>query len=159
MKRESISFAVALALVRVGRPQANPNAGFKMSLQLLEQAGGDIPKARELYKDSIKKSGSKSISELLVELRGRANELHAEVDGIENEIADVGKILLAANNTHCTPAMMMRKAELSQSLNAVVAEVVKYEDNDLDGPAKVIRKSAMKKALSLLEGLNGASNP
>lgn len=81
MRCKSYPFEVSLEIVRQGRVYANPNSGFRIQLQLLEDAGGNTDRALELFRSKLK-PGETFMTAITV-ARNDANALHARMDEIE----------------------------------------------------------------------------
>ena len=94
MTRRGETLNRALAMLRSVRPHANPNPGFKVALGALESSGGDIGRALAEWKRAC---GSDMLESLRAQ-REKANELHAEVDALEERVAkgERSAVLLAA---------------------------------------------------------------
>ncbi|KAL1514529.1 hypothetical protein AB1Y20_003626 [Prymnesium parvum] len=80
--RHAHSLVDALRVVRAARPQANPNVGFSLQLQHLEQQGADLAAAAASW--SVR--AGEGALQLAHARRATANELHARVDALEEQL-------------------------------------------------------------------------
>lgn len=83
MLREKISYEDALTRIRKKRNMANPNFGFQRQLHCLEKCDYILQKALELY---AKLEQDESSTDTVRKTREQANNFHAEVDRVEEEI-------------------------------------------------------------------------
>lgn len=83
MTRAGLTYEEALEAVRRNRPVANPNLGFQHQLRFIEKHHGDVSRAAELWQ---KDNGEDILQSARVQ-REAANDLHAELDSLENAIA------------------------------------------------------------------------
>lgn len=84
MTRQHLTYGEAITLIRVNRPNANPNVGFRTQLLALQDSGGDIIRAKQLHAERF--GSSSSVVDIVRRQRQQACGLHEEVDKLEEEI-------------------------------------------------------------------------
>jgi protein-tyrosine phosphatase len=146
MVRTGLSFEFALRHIREFRPLASPNAGFFVQLQLLQESGNDLIRARDIYLTRFQKE---SVVTLIPKQRNMANELHERIDTIENAI----QIAAADRSDHKDMAV-----EWIGQLNSLINDIDEFYSTTnssqfIDKPARMIATSAMEKAVRFLSGL------
>jgi protein-tyrosine phosphatase len=145
--RQKLSLKDALHQMRSKRSQCNPNPGFMAALQELEKSDGDIDKARVEWTKTIRAS----VKSKLVSLRQKANELHSEVDQLENKIAFGGE---ETQNSEGLKNLL--------SLLTSVKHRIDVENHSTQGVedrvAKTIRKSASQKVERLIQKVQPKMN-
>jgi len=142
MTRQHMSYDDALAQVRVNRPQACPNVGFRTQLLALQECRGDIKNAQALYKERFKDT---SVTDIIRTQRESACSLHEEVDALENKINDESSASAVNKNE--------KQSWLNQLLNIQLRiDQLAADMNELleDGPARSMRKSAGDKVARLI---------
>lgn len=144
MTRAGLTYEESIALIRTNRPWASPNLGFQKQLQLIEEKGGDIPKAKE----SWLATNSTNILEEARMQREMANIVHAELDELENEIATS----LSADAVDA-----QKRKELLRRLEALQDRVDTCQGESGDRVAKTILKAAAQKASRLVNHLSDNS--
>lgn len=140
MLRKNLSFDEALAKIRVNRRRGNPNAGFKTQLITLQEYNGDIKKAEEIYKETFK---TKGVMQVIIEQRTVANDIHAKVDEIENELkSGKGSVDQYARWLGSLKEMKTQAESENEKCSSGIMG---------DRPASMIRKSALSKIVRLME--------
>ena len=84
IQKEEYTYQTALDLITKTRVRANPNAGFRMQLEIMEEVDGDLIEAVRVYKERAVSDG-KNLIESMIGQRGGSNRLHFEIDGIEEQ--------------------------------------------------------------------------
>jgi protein-tyrosine phosphatase len=140
MIRRQHTFDSALVAVRAHRPQAMPNIGFTHQLMLLEQENYNISSAESKF---LKTNAALDISTSIYLSRQMANNIHEQVDALENEIKQ--------NNNQCNLSndWIMRLSQLQNKLDLIAVS----ETTIRDRPSEIIRKSAMNKVERLMNDL------
>jgi protein-tyrosine phosphatase len=147
MTRRGLTFEESLLQVRVNRPRASPNIGFRSQLMCLDETNGDIGAAIELYESRV---GCSNIAELICEQREFANSIHAAVDALEVKIqSNRDKASLILHGARWMDELLLYKRQLdeysaSTNTNSPFCRLQ-------DPPALMIRKSAAEKASRLIE--------
>lgn len=146
MIRRGMTLSDALTCVRLNRPLASPNIGFKSQLQTLQDSNGDIFGAKTLYAQRV---ASRSISSVIFEQREASNAIHARVEEIEVQIqqhfADQ-KVNASVDGSRNNDLMQTHLAELLKLQQQLEDSVYALAD----GPATIIRKSASQKVSHLI---------
>ena len=164
MTRQSLSYDEALALIRVNRPNANPNVGFRTQLLALQDSQGDISHAKQLH---LERFGDVSVTDILRTQRQEACAFHEEVDIIEEEIKANESVWRAARHAACEEASLAAAAlvgvivlagwrrRLEEMLETIEMSAAAGVHVHLDDkPASSIRKSATSKVTRLLRDLD-----
>lgn len=146
MTRRDMSAAQALAQVRLQRPRADPNVGFKAQLSMLEEARGDVFLASQLYADRI---GDENVVTIVRVQRETANEMHAAAEAMEEEIQQCSQEAPSQEN------VIIWRSKL-EDLQSRLDELASQQAVLRDGPAAMIRRGAARKVTFLLEQLDQA---
>jgi len=167
MVRRSLTFEMALTLVRTQRPLANPNFGFHRQLQILEGEIGCINEASSVdgaTAASVRQAtvrwtqeSAKDTMEDVRQQRAAVNELHACVDGLEVEIATllsggsgIGELPPEASSGGATERT--RLVGMLESLQLKMDTGLPADGSGfVDRPARMILKAATAKTARLLE--------
>lgn len=81
-----------LEIIASKRPYVNPNIGFRVQLQALEECDGNIEKANEKFKETLlaasNGASTANFTLVLVNQRHKASDIHFRVDDIEVRVKD-----------------------------------------------------------------------
>jgi len=135
MVRRKMNLKSSLECVRRNRRFANPNVGFMIQLNELEANNGDLVQARASYQLKIK---GKPITDSLAQWRLEANDIHYQVDDLENKIK-----ACAAMSPILVEERMRILQRLAESAEALVTP------SSCDNVSQLILKSAISKAARL----------
>merc|ERR1712129_293456 len=170
MVRRSLAFEMALTVVRMRRPLANPNFGFHRQLQILEEELGCTNEASVVdgATDALVKratvrwtqESAKDTMEDVRQQRAAVNELHACADGLEVEIATLlsggsGNVELPPEASSGGAAERARLVGMLESLQLKIDTCLPVDGSGfVDRPARMILKAAATKTARLLELLH-----
>merc|ERR1712150_166463 len=133
MVHRGMSLKAALTAVRVGRPLACPNEGFLKALSFVEEAHGDLVVAHGLWQSAC----APSMEERASKLRKLADALHAEVDTVENDMA----------NANTTREEVTKFSKCLEQLELRLDNAMPMDGDD--SQAKIVRRAAMAKVQRL----------
>jgi protein-tyrosine phosphatase len=159
MMRRGMTLAAALALVRECRPLAGPNSGFYAQLEALEESGGDIGKASELF--LLRLGSTACFTDALFAQRERANTLHEQIDHVEEVIKSTRAATAdQAEGWMSTLKLLLLEIEREDGAVADGRDLAPKLVGTLgikDRISKMIRKDAVTKCRRLLAELMPAS--
>lgn len=142
MTRRQLSYDDALAQVRVNRPQACPNVGFRTQLLALQECRGDIIKAQALHNERFHDN---SVTDIIRTQREKACSLHEEVDNLENRMQDQSSGLAVERDEK--KLWLKQLLDMQLRMDVLAAEMNEFLE---DRPARSMRKSASEKVARLI---------
>ena len=147
ISRRKLSLEAALALARTARPRGNPNVGFAVQLQLLEREGGDV--------NAAIKGWSATASEHALsrarERRTAANEAHAAVDALEEELQRARAEVATAEDAAAARAALTTVRRKLHVLSAQLDEARAGDGLPEDRVAATVWKAARAKLERLID--------
>ena len=164
MLRKKYTYEDALSLVQKARRLALPNAGFQAQLRLLEKHDGNIPAASKCFQILLK---DQSVTDIIREQRTSSNQIHTQVDQLEEQIQtkiptitstkntwmDKNRNISNPNdpyqssqlNTHLFENYLNKLDDLQNKLDQISISFANDTTLIEDRPARIIRKAAAMK--------------